>query len=151
MRFGLPRWMNWDWSARCVSWRPNTSDQTCAWILMPQMPSRPCWRPQRWQSIASVQEALTNVVRHAQASGCAVSLAVRDGLEVSIRDNGQGMPAQQPVGVGLLSMRERATELGGECAITSACGEGTMVRAWLPLTHTPPPLSATSVTKADER
>jgi signal transduction histidine kinase len=98
-----------------------------------------------------VQEALTNVVRHAQASTCAVSLAVRDGLEVSIRDNGQGMPAQQPVGVGLLSMRERAMELGGECAITSSGGEGTMVRAWLPLTQTPLPLSTTSVTAADER
>jgi signal transduction histidine kinase len=98
-----------------------------------------------------VQEALTNVVRHAQASACAVSLAVRDGLEVSIRDNGQGMPAQQPVGVGLLSMRERATELGGECAITSSSGEGTVVRAWLPLTQTPLPLSTTAVTTADER
>jgi signal transduction histidine kinase len=98
-----------------------------------------------------VQEALTNVVRHAQASACAVSLAVRDGLEVSIRDNGQGMPAQQPVGVGLLSMRERATELGGECALTSSGGEGTVVRAWLPLTQTPLPLSTTAVTAADER
>jgi signal transduction histidine kinase len=98
-----------------------------------------------------VQEALTNVVRHAQASACAVSLAVRAGLEVTIRDNGQGMPAQQPLGVGLLSMRERATELGGECAITSVSGEGTVVRAWLPLPQTPPPLSATSVMAATER
>jgi signal transduction histidine kinase len=98
-----------------------------------------------------VQEALTNVVRHAQASACVVSLAMGDGLEVSVSDNGQGMPAQQPVGVGLLSMRERATELGGECAITSVSGEGTVVRAWLPLTQTPRPLSTTSVTAALER
>jgi signal transduction histidine kinase len=96
-----------------------------------------------------VQEALTNVVRHAQASACVVSLVMRDRLEVSVRDNGHGMPAQQSVGVGLLSMRERATELGGECAITSSGAEGTVVCAWLPLTQ--PPLSATSVTAAPER
>ena len=95
-----------------------------------------------------VQEALTNVARHAQASACAVSLTVGDGLEITIKDNGQGIPAQQPFGVGMLSMRERANELGGECAINSDSGEGTVVRAWLPLIKTLPPLPAAPYTVA---
>jgi signal transduction histidine kinase len=83
-------------------------------------------------------EALTNVIRHANASACLLSLVARDRLELSVSDNGQGMLVGQSVGIGLLSMRERANELGGECAITSVSGAGVVVRAWLPLARTPP-------------
>jgi signal transduction histidine kinase len=82
-------------------------------------------------------EALTNVIRHANASACSLSLAARDRLELTVSDNGQGMPLRQSLGVGLLSMRERANELGGECAITSESGAGVVVRVWLPLPETP--------------
>jgi signal transduction histidine kinase len=82
-------------------------------------------------------EALTNVIRHALASACVLTLAAHDRLELSVSDNGQGIVAQQPLGVGLISMRERANELGGECAITSESGKGVVVRAWLPLPGTP--------------
>jgi signal transduction histidine kinase len=80
-----------------------------------------------------IQEALTNVVRHAQARTCSVRLALTDALEVEIRDDGIGLPMGHQAGVGLLSMRERAAELGGACVIEKMNGTGTRVRARLPL------------------
>ena len=62
------------------------------------------------------QEALTNVVRHANARHCTLSLMVADDVCLEVRDDGQGLPADYQVGVGLTSMRERAAELGGTCA-----------------------------------
>jgi signal transduction histidine kinase len=81
-----------------------------------------------------VQEALANVVRHAAAKHCRVSLAVANGcLTVEIADEGRGLPAHPEAGVGLRSMRERTEELGGMFAITSGL-HGTKVTAALPLT-----------------
>ena len=80
-----------------------------------------------------VQEALTNVARHAHARLCVVRLTLGSGLTVEIRDDGAGLPASPRAGVGLQSMRERAEELGGECAIESAPAGGTRVRVRLPL------------------
>jgi signal transduction histidine kinase len=82
------------------------------------------------------QEALTNVVRHAQARMCLIRLKLEDGLWVEITDDGVGLPAPQnehPAGVGLASMRERAEELGGTCTIESLPTGGTRVLARLPL------------------
>jgi signal transduction histidine kinase len=81
-----------------------------------------------------VQEALTNVVRHAQASACTVRLAVDAGaLLVDVDDDGRGLPADPVAGVGLSSMRERAAEMGGACLVDDAPGGGTRVRARLPV------------------
>ncbi len=81
-----------------------------------------------------VQEALTNVVRHAHAQRCAVRLAVQDHvLEVEINDDGVGLPDRYRAGVGVLSMRERAEELGGTCTVERALGGGTRVLARLPV------------------
>jgi signal transduction histidine kinase len=96
------------------------------------------------------QEALTNVARHAGATRCVVRLTVDDGrttidevqatpyalrstLHIEIVDNGVGLSAEHRAGVGLLSMRERAEELGGACVIEGMEPTGTRVRAWLPL------------------
>ena len=79
------------------------------------------------------QEALTNVVRHAEARTCRVALAVGDALCLEVRDDGRGLPPNHCAGVGLTSMRERAEELGGSCTIEPAPGGGTCVRARLPL------------------
>ena len=76
-------------------------------------------------------EALTNVVRHADARRCVVRLSVGDQLELEVTDDGSGVGVAAP-GVGLGSMRERAAELGGSCTIGAARGGGTAVRAALP-------------------
>ena len=62
------------------------------------------------------QEALTNVVRHAQARRCELRLVLDDDLRLEISDDGIGLPAVPRAGVGLTSMRERAEEVGGMCA-----------------------------------
>ena len=83
------------------------------------------------------QEALTNVARHAAARSARVSLTLDEGdvLCVEVSDDGVGMPDQETShsGVGLTSMRERATELGGNLAVEALPGGGTRVRARLPL------------------
>ncbi|MEU8658798.1 sensor histidine kinase, partial [Actinoplanes philippinensis] len=79
-------------------------------------------------------EALTNVARHASATVCRVLLRVAAGeLLVEIDDDGSGIPAGTPSGVGLVSLRERAAELGGDCRIECPGDRGTVVRARLPL------------------
>ncbi|QBR93088.1 histidine kinase [Nocardioides euryhalodurans] len=79
-------------------------------------------------------EALTNVARHAHASLCVVGLAVTDGdLVVEVVDDGRGIPADAEAGVGLVSLRERAAELGGNSEVTCPPGGGTVVRARLPM------------------
>jgi len=79
------------------------------------------------------QEALTNVVRHAQARSCVITLALEDALCLEVIDDGCGVPAEHRAGVGLTSMRERAAELGGTCVIEPAPGAGTRIYARLPL------------------
>jgi signal transduction histidine kinase len=80
-------------------------------------------------------EAMTNVVRHAEAQSCIVRLAVdRDGLVVEIEDDGRGIDPTAPSGVGRRSIDERAAEVGGEVDLLTRPGGGTIVRARLPLT-----------------
>ncbi|MDQ6643003.1 MAG: histidine kinase, partial [Chloroflexota bacterium] len=81
------------------------------------------------------QEAITNVVRHAQARSCVVRLAFDDTkrfLCLEVLDDGIGHSAQHKTGVGLHSMRERAEEIGGSCTIEPAGSEGTRVVTCLP-------------------
>jgi len=81
-----------------------------------------------------VQEALTNVVRHARATRVQVTIEVSGALEVVVADDGHGIRADRPAGVGLTSMRERAAELGGTVSIGAAHdGPGTRLALRLPL------------------
>jgi len=80
-----------------------------------------------------LQEALANVVHHAQAHNCLVSLSLDGELVLEIRDDGIGLPEVRRSGVGLVSMRERAEELGGVLQVERIPGGGTLVRARLPL------------------
>ena len=85
-----------------------------------------------------VQEALTNVVRHAHAGSCEIRLSVGDELELEITDDGVGLPADHRSGVGLSSMAERAVELGGTCIVEPSSLGGTRVLARLPLPRSEP-------------
>lgn len=86
-----------------------------------------------------VEEATTNVVRHAGASRLWVVIREDEGvLKVTVRDDGVGMAQPGVSGVGTQSMRERTGELGGSIEIgPGADGRGTMVRAHLPLETSP--------------
>jgi len=79
------------------------------------------------------QEALTNVARHARAQTCVVRLVVNDDVTLEIVDDGLGIYAERSAGVGLSSMRERASELGGSCIVQSVPKGGTQVLVRLPL------------------
>ncbi len=79
-------------------------------------------------------EALANVVRHAHATTCTISLHVSaDILMLEIRDNGAGLPPGHHAGVGISAMRERAAELGGSCIVEPVEHGGTRVYAQMPL------------------
>jgi signal transduction histidine kinase len=80
-------------------------------------------------------EALTNVVRHAHAHRCVITLSQGEGLRVEVSDDGIGVAPGTTMGVGLQSMRERAEELGGTCVIEPGTGGGTLVRVYFPLTE----------------
>jgi signal transduction histidine kinase len=85
-----------------------------------------------------VSEALTNVVRHAAATTCRVSLTVdAGGLRIEVADDGRGIDTGAVAGVGLRSLRERAEELGGRCDVRCPAAGGTVVRARIPITEEP--------------
>ncbi len=80
------------------------------------------------------REALTNVVRHAQAEQCRLRLGLQENvLTVEVSDDGKGIADDHHIGVGWLSMRERAVELGGSCHITRGPSGGTTVQVSFPL------------------
>jgi len=82
-----------------------------------------------------VQEALTNIVRHAHTREGVVRLKLDEGagtLRLEISDDGRGLSSGRGRGVGIASMRERAAELGGDCVVESLSAGGTRVRASLP-------------------
>jgi signal transduction histidine kinase len=79
------------------------------------------------------QEALTNIVRHADARNASVLIAVDGAVRLEVRDDGRGLPEDRRAGVGLISMRERTAELGGSFDIDSAPNGGTTLSVRLPL------------------
>ncbi|WP_346035470.1 sensor histidine kinase [Brevibacterium picturae] len=83
-----------------------------------------------------VQEALTNVVRHAHAASAMVAIFRENGfVRIEISDDGQGTEDAmhgRDEGSGIIGMRERAKLLDGTFAITSASGEGTHISVRLP-------------------
>jgi hypothetical protein len=101
-----------------------------------------------------VQEALTNVVRHAEARCARISVErgragrIEDAVVVCVRDDGRGLPetgAERSGSFGVAGMRERVQSFGGSFAIKGAPGEGVELRAVLPVA------GAERVTLADIR
>jgi len=83
-----------------------------------------------------VQESLTNVARHSQATQVSVALAIKDGqLLLEITDNGRGMPAEdaRAGGFGMVGIRERAFMCGGDFRVASQAGMGTTISVTIPL------------------
>ena len=87
-----------------------------------------------------VQEALTNVARHARATKVTVDLDAEPGeVNLRIRDNGVGMEEENPKGVslGIIGMHERSRMIGGELEIESGPEEGTAISLRIPLNLKP--------------
>ena len=85
-----------------------------------------------------IQEALTNVARHARAKRVWVALTGKgDELRLEVRDDGVGLPADngasRPSGIGLIGIRERVRALRGTVTLSSGPGGGACLRASLPL------------------
>jgi signal transduction histidine kinase len=84
-----------------------------------------------------LQEALTNILRHAQATTVNIQMKKEDGeFILTIRDNGRGITDDEKSGqrtLGLLGMRERAHLIGGKIEITGSDGKGTVVIVRIPI------------------
>jgi two-component system sensor histidine kinase UhpB len=84
-----------------------------------------------------VQEALSNIMKHAGAGFARVSLVLSpadDALAIEVQDDGDGFdPAVASEGIGIIGMRERVFALGGSIHVQSRPGEGTLVAISLPL------------------
>ncbi|MFC7726404.1 histidine kinase [Nocardioides sp. GCM10028917] len=101
-----------------------------------------------------VSEALANVVKHAGARHVDVRLeGDAGGLTVTVADDGRGIGPDVTAGVGLLSLRERAEELGGRCEVECPESGGTTVRAVLPYGtatgDTVPPTTTSSMRRSE--
>jgi two-component system sensor histidine kinase UhpB len=86
-----------------------------------------------------VQEALTNVARHANASRVTIFLRAENGnIRLTLSDNGRGLPQIAPdhTGMGLTGMRARARSAGGDCTISSTTGGGLTVDVTAPIERT---------------
>jgi two-component system NarL family sensor kinase len=108
-------------------------------IVAVDVPERPGQLPAAVEIAAYriATEAITNAARHAGATRCRVRLAISGGeLVVEVTDDGPGLASEAQVrqaGVGLSSMRERATEIGGVCLIEFPPRAGVRVFARLPV------------------
>jgi signal transduction histidine kinase len=92
-----------------------------------------------------IQEALNNARKHASANHVAIALHNGQGIEVVVTDNGSGFDSAalhaESRGLGITTMRERASLLGGTCTIDSTPGYGTTIRVWVPSMLSPQPSS----------
>jgi signal transduction histidine kinase len=87
------------------------------------------------QAYRVLQEALSNVARHAGTGEAIVRLAFRNGaLHLEVEDHGPGLPAESASrGLGLVAMRERAELVGGTVTWTRPPAGGTLVSLVVPL------------------
>lgn len=78
-------------------------------------------------------EAMSNAARHSHGSRAVVRLAAQDGgLQLTVSDDGIGLPALPREGVGLGSMADRAAAVGGHLQVSAPASGGTLVTGWFP-------------------
>jgi signal transduction histidine kinase len=109
---------------------------SCGLDVAEDLPDHPLDPRFRQELFLAFKEALTNVVRHAQATQVWLRISVQRGdIVVEVADNGHGLDAgKRDVGAdGIANMKERLTALGGECEISSGKEKGTAVRFRAPL------------------
>lgn len=98
------------------------------------MPSEPLDLPAAVEvaTYRIVTEAVTNVVRHARAAQCWLTISAGSTVDIDVVDDGIGLDADVAGGVGWAAMRERAAELGGSVQVTARAPHGTRVHVRLP-------------------
>jgi signal transduction histidine kinase len=83
--------------------------------------------------VATLQEALTNVVRHAEARRVVIEISAGEDIALSVVDDGRGVPDEHRAGArGLQNMRDRAARLGGTCEVSRGRAGGTAVEWRVP-------------------
>ena len=90
------------------------------------------------QTTRILREAVSNIIKHSQASQCSVRCTIAQGdFQLIIQDNGKGIPTELDgrldKGHGMASMKGRAKQLQGQCLVESGPGYGTVIRLTLPL------------------
>lgn len=129
-----------------ADWRRETVERATAaglevdWQVAPMPPGLMVGPRLRMQSTRMLREAVTNVVKHAQARHLKVDLAAdADTLRIEVVDDGRGLghAAGPGGGQGLPSLRRRAQALGGTCDIASTQPRGTRVTIRLPMAPMP--------------
>jgi signal transduction histidine kinase len=110
--------------------RTGTSARTISLTELPTLPAS------RTSALAdAARECLLNVEKHAKATSVVVSLfAIRDGVAVTVSDDGVGLPhaiATQP-GLGLAAVTDRLARIGGSVTISTNEDGGVTVQAWIP-------------------
>lgn len=116
----------------------------CEVDLPAQLPAHSVSSQARHHLFLAVHEAFTNILKHSGATRSKVIVSCDDlRLEISIDDNGSGMnrstaktseeASVSGAGNGLVNMRQRMAEIGGDCRIESRSGQGTHVRFIFPL------------------
>lgn len=108
----------------------------CGLDIAEELPEHPLDPKFRQEIFFAFKEALTNIVRHAQATQVWLRISAQDHrLRVEVTDNGRGLqPAKRQAGNdGLANMKERLNRLGGECHIVGDATHGTTVQFSAPL------------------
>jgi ligand-binding sensor domain-containing protein/signal transduction histidine kinase len=113
----------------------------CVLDIPTTFPARPLSSQVRHHLFLAMQEALTNILKHSQATHVAISMKCgATALEIETQDNGKGFElpnsdqnGHEPGGEGLGNMSERLKDVGGLCVIQSIPGGGTRIRFVLPL------------------
>jgi signal transduction histidine kinase len=128
--------------AAAIEWLLREHEQStgvdCAWTI--DVDTARVAAPQATVLFRVLQEALTNIARHARAASVTVLLEGTDAeVSLDVRDDGAGFTPGAPGlrAFGLRGMRERARALGGTLRVDSAPGEGTRVRLTLPWEGSP--------------
>ena len=109
----------------------------------PQIPERIVSAELRHNVFLAYKEALTNILKHAQASEVAIRITLAaDAMQIDICDDGRGfdLAASQTDRSGQQNMRRRLEEIGGSFEINSRFGKGTALKMQIPLAN-PPPIS----------
>jgi signal transduction histidine kinase len=107
----------------------------CRFDIETDLPPLPCDLGTRRNLFLAAKEALSNILRHSQATVAEVGIhRQRQDLIVTIRDDGQGFnPASMNDGNGLRNMEQRLLEVGGQFTAESRAGSGATIEFRVPL------------------